>query len=212
MGIKSVANKWLYRKVVRAGRVGAETSALAERGLTSETKLVSKRRARRHGGIPTEFREINVHTEAKDEWLSKRGYVTVAQSLRSGGPPIRSKKHVGDQSQAIVAGHPADSKLIDELRANEVFCRANRGSLPRQIEARVGGGVRKGERKGQAIEVSGTCTRCLSIAQQRWRFYPAGIAGRAIFLCGICIQQIRNKRATGGDAMHKAVFRRRSRG
>lgn len=207
-----MAKKWLYRKVIRVGRVVDETTALAKRGLSSETKLVSKRRARRHGGFPAEFREINVRTDDKDEWLSTSGYVAVAQSLRSVERPAPRKSAVGAQSEARVGGRLADSNLIRELSANEAFCSVNRGSLPRQRGARVGGGVRKGQRKGPAIEVAGTCTRCLSVAQQRWRFYPAGLGGRAIFLCGMCVQELRSKHASGGDAMHKAVFRRRSRG
>lgn len=204
-------NKWLYKKIVRVSSVSDEVAALSERGLACEVKHVSTRRARRRGGRPVEIREVQVRSVAKDEWLSGRGYLPVVRSMGSRGFPTQSRA-VSDLPRAQANTPPSDPNLIRELRENESLCREIRGHLPRHRTQRIGSGIRKGQRKGAAIDVVGTCTLCLKEVPQRWRFASGGLSGRPIFLCGMCIQQLRNKKATGGDAMSKAVYRRRSRG
>lgn len=189
-----------------------EVAKLREHNIAYEVKHVSARRARRSGGRPTQFREVQVQASSKNEWLAARGYLSVARSLSSIDLPLHQAKLPDVQTGSGRGNHPADPDLIRELVENEVFCRENRGQLQRNRTQRIGAGIRKGERKGTAVDVVGTCTLCLSEVSRRWRFYPSGLRGRAIFLCGVCIEQLRNKRASGGDAMNLAVNRRRTRG
>jgi len=104
--------------------------------------------------------------------------------------------------------------LAQELVENEQRCRRGLGMRARKRENRIGGGVRPGQRRGKAIEVFGTCSYCLTAVPRRWRFNTVQWKNTPLFLCEGCIERARGRASRPGtsDAMHRAVYRRRSRG
>lgn|SRR5690606_5058345 len=117
-------------------------------------------------------------------------------------------------SEAELVAMGLSRSLAQELVRNEWRCRRSLGMRARKRENRIGGGVRPGQRRGKAIEVFGTCSYCLTGVPRRWRFNTVQWQNTPLFLCEGCIERARGRTSRTGasDAMHRAVYRRRSRG
>lgn len=164
----------------------------------------------RHRGVEPEAKATARH----------QGRTIKAQQSDESGLPVGDRTSGGGLNQygPVEFGTLPPSRnpqLQSELELNEEFCRRRLGMKAKQRERLPGSGIPAGKRRGIAVDVYGTCSYCLSKFQKRWRFQTVDGAKQPVFLCEGCIERARAKRPAGGegsDAMHRAVYRKKTRG
>lgn len=208
-----MSKRWRYTKHVPVEHKEAEEQFLARLGVVP--KITYKRARGKGKGEPGLIRlaVFAVFADEPIEALPARNYREVVRASTKEKPGAATPDGVVTSEAELVA-MGLNRTLAGELVQNEWRCRKSLGMRARKRENRIGGGVRPGQRRGKAIEVFGTCSYCLTAVPRRWRFNTVEWKNTPLFLCEGCIERARGRASRPGasDAMHRAVYRRRSRG
>lgn len=208
-----MSKRWRYTKRIPVEHKEAEEQFLARLGVAPK---ITYKRARSKGKDKPGLISHAVFTvvaERPIEALPARNYREVVRASTNEKPgPATPDGVVTSEAELVEMG--LSRTLARELVHNEWRCRKSLGMRARKRENRIGGGVRPGQRRGSAIEVFGTCSYCLTAVPRRWRFNTVEWKNTPLFLCEGCIERARGRASRTGasDAMHRAVYRKRSRG
>lgn len=205
---------WRYTKRIAISKERQEREFLAQAGFTASVEHVRDHKAAPKGARPISHALFTVITSEPSEVLAERNYRAKVRVKAKPGTQDAEAAGGHTSSTAAQSGSAMSRRLAQELAENEERCKRSLGKRARKREQRIGGGIRLGQRRGKAIEVYGTCSYCLTSVPRRWRFNTIEWAKRPVFLCDGCIERARGRASSpeANDAMHKVVYRKRSRG